>query len=120
MEIETITVISTISAEEYERKNYVSIMIDNFNRNQGHMWRKAKRHEIGGSGMWKCDPTRLKLSLHKLADGVRPVMIDCYGPKKLEYFENMPELEKKIFGYSYSSQDHLLNGGDEFDILLLD
>jgi hypothetical protein len=69
--------------------------------------------------MWKCDPTRMKLDSLKLGDGTRPLMKDCYGPKKFEYFENMPELEKKIFGHPISSLYHLNISSQDFDILLL-
>ena len=47
--------------------------------------------------MWKSDPTRLKMTWFRLADGTRAIMKDCYEPSKFEYFEKMPELEKKIF-----------------------
>jgi len=109
MEVEANTVMSTISAEEYERKHHVSIVIENFIRTQGHAWRGAKRHQIGGSGVWKCDPSRLKLADYKLNDGTRPLMKECYGPKKFEYFENIPDLEKKIFGQPITSADYLNN-----------
>ena len=47
--------------------------------------------------MWKADPSRLKMTWNKLNDGKRPVMQDCYGPSKFEYFENQQVLEDKIF-----------------------
>ena len=61
----------------------------------------------------------MKLDSLKLGDGTRPLMKDCYGPKKFEYFENMPDLEKKIFGHPISSLDHLNISNQDFDILLL-
>lgn len=90
----------------------MALLNDNFVRIQGHLWKAAKKNQIGASGMWKCDPTRLKLSWNKLNDGTRAVMKDCYGPSKFEYFENAHELEKKVFG------EHNLE--KDFDILLLD
>jgi hypothetical protein len=95
-------------------------VIENFIRTQGHMWRGVKRLQIGGSGAWKCDPSRLKLSHIKLGDGTRPIMKECYGPKKFEFFENTPELEKKIFGLPITSQDYLVTFPQDFDILLID
>ena len=71
------------------------------------MWKRVKKLQIGGSGMWKADPTRLKLTWHNLGDGTRPVMQECYGPKKFDFFDNMPELEKKIFGHSISTLEYL-------------
>jgi hypothetical protein len=34
-------------------------------------------------------------------------MEDLYGNQKFKYFENMPDLEKKIFGKTYQSMDTL-------------
>ena len=45
-------------------------------------------------------------------------MKDCYGPKKFEFFENMPELEKKIFGQKITSEENLNVNAADFDILL--
>lgn len=47
--------------------------------------------------MWKCDPTGLKMTWHTYNDGTRAIMKDCFGPSKFQYFQNMPELENKIF-----------------------
>jgi hypothetical protein len=109
MEVEANNVMSNISGEEYERKNQVAIVIENFIRNQGNTWKATKGAQIGGTGMWKCDPTRMKLDPMRLGDGTRPVMKDCYGPKKFEFFENMPELEKKIFGHPITTLENLNN-----------
>jgi hypothetical protein len=119
MEVEANNVMSNISGEEYERKNQVAIVIENFIRNQGHAWKATKGAQISGTGMWKCDPTRMKLDSLRLGDGTRPVMKDCYGPKKFEFFENMPELEKKIFGHPITTLEHLISSSQDFDILLL-
>ena len=83
------------------------------------MWKRVKKNQIGGNGMWKCDPTRLKLAWHNLSDGTRPVMKECHGPKKFEFFENMPDLEKKIFGQTISSQEFLNQNPQDFDIIFL-
>lgn len=43
--------------------------------------------------MWKCEPTRLKMTWYRLNDGTRAIMEDCYGPSKFEYFKSVPGLE---------------------------
>jgi hypothetical protein len=73
-------VLSKINGDEYERRNQVAVKVDSYVRSQGQKWKIAKRQQIGGAGMWKCDPTRLKMSWGKMADGgTRAVMEDCYG-----------------------------------------
>ena len=119
MQIDTIEVIGMLSEEEFERKNRVALLNDDFIRRARMGWRSAKRQQIGGKGLWKCDPTRLKMAWHRLADGTRPVMQDCYGPSKFEYYHNTPALEQKIFGHS-SSQNPDGTPLKEIDLLLRD
>lgn len=97
MQYDTIDIIGSLSEEEFERKNRVSLLNDNFIREQGISWKHLKKQQIGGRGMWKCEPTRQKITWYRLSDGTRAIMEDAFGPSRFEYFHDMPDLEKKIF-----------------------
>jgi hypothetical protein len=104
MQTDTHEIISSLSAEEYERKNKVALINDNFVRCQGHSWRKAKMAEIAsGKGMWAAEATRMKMTQYMVRDGTRCLMAECYGPRRFEFYNNL-ELEKKIFGKEFQSR----------------
>jgi hypothetical protein len=91
---ETHEIIGEMSAEEYERRNHVALLNDNFVRGQGHEWVRAKRLEIGHGGMWECEALRKKMSSFKVSsDGTRCIMKECYGINRFDYFNNNPEFE---------------------------
>jgi len=64
--------------------------------------------------MWKSSPSRLKMTWTRLADGTRPVMRECYGPERFEFYEKNKELEVKIFGKSD------IEGEEDIDLLLIE
>lgn len=53
MQCDTVDVIGLISEEEFERKNKVALMNDNFIREQGYFWSKAKKLLFGPKGVWR-------------------------------------------------------------------
>ena len=53
MQCDTVEVIGLISEEEFERKNRVALMNENFIREQGHHWKGAKKDIFGCRGAWR-------------------------------------------------------------------
>lgn len=91
---ETHEIIGEMSAEEYERRNQVTLINDNYVRCQGYEWVRAKRSEIGNGGVWQCQAIRKKMSSFKVgSDGTRCIMKGCYGINRFDYFSNNPEFE---------------------------
>lgn len=97
MQRETIEEVAQVQIEEYDRRNKVALLNDDFVRQAGRRWRQALKSQLGGQGLWRGEPSRLVMSWHKLTDGTRPLMQECFGPSRFQYFENQDELEKKIF-----------------------
>ncbi len=118
MQSETHEIIGELSTEEYERRNCVALLNDNYVRGQAHEWATAKVLEIGGGGMWQSEARRRRMSSFKVGDGTRCIMEECYGINRFDYFVNNPELERKIFGKEFSSVNNP-NLDKEFEILLL-
>ena len=116
MQNDTVEVIGFISEEEFERKNRVALMNENFIREQGYYWKGAKKEIFGCRGAWRYalsgEGTHLTANFYKSTEGVRAFMSQRMKGG-FHFYENQKELENRIFD---------LNNGDEqlFDIFALE
>jgi hypothetical protein len=53
MQCDTVEVIGSISETEFERKNKVALMNDNFSREQAHSWKVSQKSLFANRGVWK-------------------------------------------------------------------
>lgn len=109
MSRETIEEVLTVQSEEYDRRNKVALGNEVYQREQAKAWKRVLKGQL--ETMWRGVPTRQRLSWHRLADGTRPVMEECFGPSRFQFFEGQYALEGKIFSKSEA---------EEVDLLLLE
>ena len=78
MQQDTIEIIGMLSSEEFERKNKVALLNDNFIREQAYNWRKVKGQLLGNHGMWRMNLSSsdgyLVSCFDKNSEGVRPYL----------------------------------------------
>jgi len=106
MSRETIEEVLTVQSEEYDRRNKVALGNEVYQREQAKAWKRVLKGQL--ETMWRGVPTRQRLSWHRLADGTRPVMEECFGPSRFQYFEAQNALEGKIFSKSEAGEVDLL------------
>ena len=96
MQDDTIEVIGHLSEEEFERKNKVALLNENFIREQAHSLTSVRKVLMQGCGVWRDEKKYLSMGGYKTGDGVKAVMQEKQSNGFL-YYEGMTELEKKVF-----------------------